>query len=251
MTVLPTRLDRPQTLQPPTYLLITLITLLAIAATPAGSWLTLGVYGISIGLLLLWRRTNWRQLTARIAVEFSFIVLILLGSLGQRSGTIWLQVGALSITTGGLTTFATTATKVFLSLLLVNALQQRLTLPQFLEALLVLRCPPIFVAIIGSMLRYLDLLQREFQRMQQAAIARNGYGTARAQRQTLAVIMASIFIRTLGRGERIHQGMVARGYRGYNSNLPPYLPDRPLPKTDQWLMGGIALLAIAAQFLPN
>lgn len=246
MTLLPVRLERPQTLCPQTYLLTTLMALLAIAVTPTGSWLTLAAYGMGILGLLMWRGSDWQQLWTRVGVEFCFIVLMLVGSLAQASGRILWQWGVLIVTMGGLTLFGTTAVKVFLSLLLVNAVQQRLTLPQFLEAMIVLRCPPIFVAIMGSMMRYLELLQREFQRMQRAAIARNGYGTRRLQRQTLARIMASVLIRTLNRGERIHQAMLARGYQG---QLPSSSAAAPLPPTDRWFIGGIGFWAIAGQLL--
>lgn len=239
---------RALTLRPQTYVLVTLITLVAIAITPLGAWLTLVTYGVGISLMLLWRRPQWDTLLPRVAMEFSVIGLMLLGSLAQPSGTVWWRIGFITITTGGLTTFTTTAAKVFLSLLLVNGVQQRLTLPQFLDALRILRCPAIFVAIMGSMLRYLELLQRQFQRMQQAATARNGYGSRRSTRQTVASIIAMVFIRTLGRGERIHQAMLARGYSG---QFPQASCSAPLPRLDRWLIGGISLLAIAAQGLPN
>ena len=210
----------------PTYVVITLTVLFGIAMTPHGRWLTLGAYSLGIFTLFISQRVAWAKILPRVAVELFFLSLILLGSLWQRSGSILWQWGWLSITSGGLTILGTTLIKASLSLLLVNALQQQLTLPQFLGALHHLRFPPLLVAIMGTMLRYVELVQAEFKQMQAAATARNGLATGDNTRRVVAQMIKGGFIRTLQRGEVVHQAMVARGYSGQIqlSPSPPITP---------------------------
>ena len=104
--------------------------------------------------------------------------------------------------------------KLGLTLVLMNLLTLTISIPVLLQNLSILRVPPLLIAILGSMYRYLDLLVEEFTVMRRAAIARNLLAGKRWQRLVIGNMIGSLFIRTYDRGNRIHQSMLSRGYQG-------------------------------------
>ena len=77
-----------------------------------------------------------------------------------------------------------------------------------------LRLPHLLVQILGFMIRYLDVVTTEMQRMK---VARESRGfTARNPRHwpVLARSAGALFIRSYERGERVHLAMLSRGYTG-------------------------------------
>jgi cobalt/nickel transport system permease protein len=77
-----------------------------------------------------------------------------------------------------------------------------------------LRLPQQLVQIMAFMVRYLDVVTGEMQRMR---IARESRGfTARDPRHwpVLARSAGALFIRSYERGERVHLAMLSRGYTG-------------------------------------
>ncbi|MGL5035622.1 MAG: energy-coupling factor transporter transmembrane component T family protein, partial [Microcystaceae cyanobacterium] len=233
--------------QPSTYLITTFLTLLAIAFTPKGAWLTFIFYALGIIFWLLKNRLFKRSLFLKVSVEFLFVSLILLSSLFQTGGKIIWSWGWLQISSNGIITLGTVTFKLFLSLLIVNILLYQLTQSQILNSLLTLKVPPLLVAIMGSMLRYLQLLNREFQTVRRAALSRNLTLTPQSTRLILANGIGSLFIRTYDRGERIHQAMVARGYTG----LPEQDTQNPLKFTikEKQFLGCVIIWLLLGQFL--
>jgi cobalt/nickel transport system permease protein len=104
-----------------------------------------------------------------------------------------------------------------LSLLMLNLLTLTTSIAALLNALIALRTPPLLVAILASMYRYIGVLIGEFNAMRRAALSRNLMSSKRRQRLVIGNMMGSLFIRTYERGERVYQAMLARGYQG----LPP------------------------------
>lgn len=230
-------------LTPQTRILCTLLLVFAISLTPNGRWLTWAVYGCGILSLLLISRVTLSVLLQRVAVEFSFIVVVLVGTLFHGDGEIFWQWGDLKVTTAGLTVLGSVTLKALLSLVIVNVLVLTTSVPSLLHALVTLRTPPLLVAILAAMYRYIAVLVDEFQAMKRAAIARNLMGNRRWQRLVIGNMMGSLFIRSYERGERIHQAMLARGYDG----LPP-LPDiHPPTWRDSSILTLIALLTLVGQ----
>lgn len=203
-----------QSLMPQTRLLCTLMMVMAIALTPNGEWLTWGIYGAGIlGVLLTSQITYW-VLLKRLAVEFSFVGVVLLGTLFREGGiTLW-QWGIFTITTHGLTILGSVSLKAFLSLVLLNLLTLTTSVPALLHALAALKMPPLLVAILASMYRYLAVLIEEFSAMRRAALSRNLMNSRRWQRLVVGNMIGSLFIRSYERGERVHQSMLSRGYTG-------------------------------------
>ena len=77
-----------------------------------------------------------------------------------------------------------------------------------------LRMPTLLVQIMAFMVRYLDVVTGEMQRMR---VARESRGfTARNPRHwpVLARSFGALFIRSYERGERVHLAMLSRGYTG-------------------------------------
>lgn len=81
-----------------------------------------------------------------------------------------------------------------------------------------LRAPRLLTAIAGFMIRYLEVVVSELGRVRTAIAARLGNLSRRQEAATLASVAGTMFIRAYERGERIHQAMLARGYRG---TIPP------------------------------
>jgi len=204
-------------LAPKTRLLCTLLMVFAIALTPNGRWLTWGIYGIAVLCLILISKVTLPVLFKRIAVEFAFVAVVLLGTLFRDGGDIVWSWGWLKITNEGLTVLGSVSLKALLSLLMLNLLTITTSIPALLNALIALKTPPLLVAILASMYRYINVLVGEFKAMRRAAASRNLAGSNSWQRQVIGNMMGSLFIRTYERGDRVYQAMLARGYQG----VPP------------------------------
>jgi cobalt/nickel transport system permease protein len=201
-------------LAPHIRVLCVLLLLLVIVLTPNGRWLTWGVYSVPILGMLLVSRVTLGVLCKRVAVESAFVGVVLIGTLFRAGGDVVWQWGWLKITTTGLTVLGSVASKALLSVLLLNMLTLTTSAPMLFQALAVLRTPPLLVAILTSMYRYLGLLIEEFNAMRRAALSRNLMGGSHWQRLVVGNMIGSLFIRTYERGDRIHQAMLSRGYQG-------------------------------------
>jgi cobalt/nickel transport system permease protein len=204
-------------LSPETRILCTLLLVFAIALTPNGRWYTWAIYGTGVATIALVSRVTLSVLLKRVAMESVFISVVILGTLFRGGGEVLWHWGWFQITTEGLMVLGSVGLKALLSLVMLNILVLTTSIPCLLNALTALRVPPLLVAILASMYRYTAVLAAEFQSMKRAAICRNLMNNRRWQRLVVGNMMGSLFIRTLERGERVHQAMVSRGYEG----LPP------------------------------
>ena len=228
---------------PTTRIVCTLIMVIAIVATPDAHWLTWLIYGCGIIVLLGMSQVDLFKLYQRLAVESIFVSVSALGILFRDGeGTVW-QWGFLKITLTGLLVFGSVLCKLGLTLVLMNLLTLTIPIPVLLQNLSILRVPPLLIAILGSMYRYLDLLVEEFTVIQRAAIARNLLAGKRWQRLVIGNMIGSLFIRTYDRGDRIYRSMLSRGYQGA-------LPLQKLPKLnwrDRLAFGFTILFAVFGQ----
>lgn len=206
-----------------TKLLCTFLAVIAIALTPNGRWWTWLIYGIALLVVLWLSEVSISKLMKRMTIESAFISTILLGTLFRGGGEVLWSWGWMQITTGGLIVLGSVTLKVLLSLFILNILTLSTTVPLLLHGLVAIRTPPLLVAILASMYRYINVLVEEFNAMRRAAASRNfsdynlwqNQGKHRAwQRQVFGNMIGMLFIRTYDRGDRIHQAMLARGYQG-------------------------------------
>ena len=202
------------TIAPTTRIVCTLIMVIAIVATPDAHWLTWLIYSCGIIVLLGMSQVDLFKLCQRLAVESIFVSVSVLGILFRDGEKVFWQWGFLKITLAGLLVFGSVLCKLGLTLVLMNLLTLTISIPVLLQNLSILRVPPLLIAILGSMYRYLDLLVEEFTVMRRAAIARNLLAGKRWQRLVIGNMIGSLFIRTYDRGNRIHQSMLSRGYQG-------------------------------------
>lgn len=224
-------------LAPKTRVLCAILLVFAVSLTPQGRWLTWAVYGAAIAAIIFVSRVTLPVLLRRVAVEFVFVGMVLLGTLFRRGGEVLWQWGWLSVTSEGVTVLGSVTLKVMLSLLMLNVLILTTSVPALLHALVALRLPSLLVAILAAMYRYIVVLADEFQAMRRAALSRNLMGNPRWQRLVFGNMIGSLFIRTYDRGERIHQAMLSRGYNG----LPP-VPAQPLG--GRWDVAALTLILI-------
>jgi len=235
-----------------TRVLCVFLLVFAIALTPIGRWWTWAIYAIAILPIIYGSKVDLRILIKRMAIEFAFISVILLGTLFRNGGQLLWQWGWLQITTNGLTTLASVSIKAFLSLLLLNILTLSTSIPLLLQAMVTLKTPPLLVSILASMYRYIHVLSHEFNAMRRAAQARNFapknlYARHRQdhawQRQVLGNMLGMLFIRTYDRGDRIYQAMLARGYQG----VPTVMESKSGGWSDRLALGCVMLIILFGQ----
>ncbi len=228
---------------PQTRVLCAVLFVFAIALTPNGRWWTWATYGAVVTAIILVSRVSLVILLKRVAVEFVFVGVVIVGTLFRGGGTVLWHWGWLRVTSEGLTILGSVSIKAFLSLLVMNLLILTTSVPALLHALAALRTPPLLVAILASMYRYIAVLAEEFSSMQRAARSRNLLSSRSRQRTVVGNMFGSLFIRTYERGERVHQAMLARGYEGL-----PRMADVPQTKQrDSVAITTATLLALLGQ----
>ncbi|WP_218080407.1 cobalt ECF transporter T component CbiQ [Anthocerotibacter panamensis] len=201
-------------LHPRARLLAALVLVFGIALIPNGVWPVLGLYAGVLLLLILLGQVNPGQIVRRLGVELAFVGVILLSILFSGKGTTLVTLGPLTIAKGSLVNFGSVLGRAVLSLLILNVLTLTTATPALLQALTELRCPRLLVNVLESMVRYIAVLADELATMRRAAQARSARSGTLLDWGTLGNILGTLFLRTYGRGERIHLAMQARGFTG-------------------------------------
>ncbi|CAI9408777.1 cobalt ECF transporter T component CbiQ [Nocardioides sp. T2.26MG-1] len=183
-----------------------------VVATPGEWYAAFGAYLLVIAVVVGVSRVPATYLLKRSLIEVPFLAFALLLPFvahGPRTDVL-----GLSVSESGLLAAWALLAKGTLGVLASLTLAATTEPHELLHGLERLRLPSQLVQIMAFMVRYLDVVTGEMQRMK---VARESRGfSARDPRQwpVLARSAGALFIRSYERGERVHLAMLSRGYTG-------------------------------------
>ena len=210
-------------------------------ATPITRWQAFIAYFIAIFLVSLVAKIQTLTLLTRALIEIPFIFFAILmpffGS-GER-----FEIGPLNLYRESLLAGAAIVVKGTLGVLSAVVLSTSTTARELLRGLEKLHLPKLMVQIAAFMLRYVNVINDEMERMKVARESRGFIATGMKDWKVLATAASALFIRSYERGERVHLAMLSRGYTGV---LPHDLSEGASLRT--WTQG-LALPIFAAAIL--
>lgn len=186
--------------------------MVVVVATPRDWYAAFAAYFLALLVVVLVSRVPPAYLLKRTVVELPFVVFaVLLPFVATGPQT---EVLGVSVSQHGLEAGIALLVKGTLGVLASLTLAATTEPQDLLVGLERLRVPQQLVQIMAFMVRYLDVVAGEMQRMK---VARESRGfSARNPRHwsVLARSAGALFIRSYERGERVHLAMLSRGYTG-------------------------------------
>jgi len=148
----------------------------------------------------------------RSLIEVPFILFAFLMPFFGTGTTF--KVAGLTLYQEGLIAGGSIIAKATLGVLGAITLSSTTTAREILRGLERLRLPAIMVNIASFMLRYINVVTDEMERMRIARASRGFEARGLRDWRILASVMATLFIRSYERGERVHLAMLSRGFTG-------------------------------------
>lgn len=211
----------------------------AVVATPRHDVAAFGLHLAVVAVVVLLARLPLGRVVRRVAWEVPFLVfaaaLPFLGR-GERY-----ELAGLSLSVEGSWAAWNIVAKATLGTLAAVVLSSTTDVPALLGGLRRLRVPEPLVGIALFMVRYLEVLTAQLERLHVARIARGDDPRWLWQARAVASTAGTVFVRSYERGERVYLAMQSRGFTG---TLPPGLADRPA--TAGWWVGGCVPAVVAA-----
>ena len=192
--------DSPVHRLDPRVKIVGLISLILVAVTlPAGAWSAFGALVAILLLLVAAARLSPRHVLRRMTIELPFLLAAAVLPFTAEDGVV---LGA------------TVALKVTISVLAMVILSSTTPFPRLLRGFELLRAPRLITVIVAFMWRYLHVLAEEVARMKRAREARGYAASWLWQAVSTGPLIATLFVRSLERGERVYLAMSSRGYAG-------------------------------------
>ncbi len=199
-------------LQPEIKILTLVLFALAVVSTPAQMVWAFSAYTLILVSMLNVAEIPPRFFLARLAIDLPFVLFaFLLPFVGAGPRVFW---GPLSLSVEGLIGAWNVLAKATLGAGASVLLAATTEVPDILRGLQRLRVPTVLVAIASFMVRYLEVIAAELSRTRTAMAARGYSPKWFGQVRPLAIAAGALFVRSLERGERVFQAMLARGYSG-------------------------------------
>ena len=211
-------------------LVLAVLFIITIVLTPDGAWLAYGLLLVAVLVPTVVSRLGMGFVQRRAAVAFPFAlaaVTVMFSTPGRPllSGQV---LGRLvTVTHAGLIRFISIVLKSWLSMQVSVILTASTSFPALLQAMQSLRIPRVLVGIAGFTYRYLFVIGDEALRLLRARAARSAAPDGRVgqsvfwRARVTGGMIASLFLRSLERSERIYYAMLARGYDGEVRLLGP------------------------------
>ncbi|RVW09444.1 cobalt ECF transporter T component CbiQ [Prescottella agglutinans] len=184
----------------------------AVVATPREAFWAFGLYLLI--LVGVWRIAGitLRWLAPRMLIELPFVVLAVLlpfAESGDRATVL-----GLSLSVPGLLAAWNILVKGTLGVLVSLTLAATTPMRSLPAGLSRLHLPGVVVTIATLMLRYVNLLAGEIDRMRIARVSRGDDPRSLHQVGAAARGVGGTFLRAYERGERVHLAMLSRGFTG-------------------------------------
>ncbi len=233
--VRPLYLDRPSPVHraPAEVKIVALVVFVfAVVATPRDMFWPYAIYAAIVVTVWWVGRVPLRWIAPRMLIEAPFVVLALL--LPFASGGERVDVAGVSLSVTGLYAAWGILAKGTLGVaasLTVAATTSAREVPLALSRLGV---PALVTSMLVLMLRYLDLLAGEANRMRLARLSRGDSPRALHQASAVARSVGALFVRSYERGERVYVAMLSRGFDGRVPELAAVGAGRAADAT-QWV----------------
>jgi cobalt/nickel transport system permease protein len=203
----------------------TVLFVLAVASTPTGGYWPYLWYLTLLAAVAALARLPPLIMARRLLVEVPFVLFVL--ALPVLGGPPRLAVLGITLSVPGFHAAATITLKATFGLLATAILAATTPLPEIITGLERLRVPRVFTAVASFMVRYLDVLAAELDRMRTAALCRGGNPRWLWQVREVTAGLGALVVRAFERGERVYLAMASRGYTGA---LPAALTGTAAPR---------------------
>ena len=216
----------------------TLLFVVAVVATPREAFWAFGAHAALVAAAAAAGRLPPRFLLRRLLVETPFLLFAVFLPFVGRGERV--EVIGLSFSQEGLWAAWNIVAKATLGAAASVILAATTRVPDLLKGFARLHFPRVITAMMGFMVRYLDLVIGDLGRMRIALQSRAYHPRWIGQARALAAVSGTLFVRSYERGERVYLAMQARGYRG----VMPELEAAAAP-AGQWV-AALAVVALAA-----
>jgi cobalt/nickel transport system permease protein len=225
-------------LAPEAKLVAALGIVISIAITPRRAVWAFGLYALFVAGLIVASKVRFGFVAARLLAVAPFVVFALFIPFIATGETT--TVLGLTLSIDGLWGTWNIFVKAVLGASVSIVLTATTEIPDILRGMGALRVPALFTSIAMFMVRYLELISDELQRVRVAMISRGYDPRWLSQARPIASSAGALFVRSYERGERVHMAMLSRGFTG---EMPGLGHRRARP--GEWLVVVAAVLAAA------
>jgi cobalt/nickel transport system permease protein len=199
-------------LPPQCALAATVLFVFAVVATPKEAWWAFLVHAGIVVAVAASARVPAGAILRRLRFEVPFVlfaVLLPIVGTGRRVDLL-----GVSLSVAGMWAAWNIVAKATLGVAGTGVLVATASVPELLAGMERLRVPRVFVAIAGSMVRYVDVIVGEMHRMRVARSSRAYDPRWLWQARAVAAGTGALFVRSYERGERVFLAMQSRGFDG-------------------------------------
>ncbi len=219
-------------------LVVMFVFVMAVVLTPREVWWAFLVHLALIVSVIRLAGLPWRFVLRRALVIVPFLVAaLMLPLVGPEPDVV---VGPLSLSVEGLWGLWNVVAKAGLGVMTSIVLAGTTEVADIFHGMDRLHVPPVFTAIAGFMMRYLDTIGGEVSRTRTAMELRGQRSRWWGNTVAIASIGGPLFVRAYERGERVHNAMVARGFEG----TMPVLVETPITRRHVMVAAVPTLVAV-------
>lgn len=245
-------IDRYSTLESPVHALDPRAKTLALFAvvivcvtTPPREWWSFCIYAAVVVIIATASRVPARYLLTRVlvVVPFIFVVAVFVPFAHQGGGSF--DLGLFHVSRQGLIILWNVTVKSLIAVSCLILLSSTTPFSDLMHGLERLHVPRFFTLVASFMYRYLFLIIDEAERMSRARDSRNFRGRWIWHSKVIGYMIASLFLRSQERSERVYQAMCARGFDG---TFPRWGEPR-MQAADYFFMGTVVCAALAGRLV--
>ena len=157
-------------------------------------------------------------------IEIPFILFAFLMPFFGTGDTV--KIGIFTLYETGIIAGLSLILKGTIGIMMAILLSTTTTAREILLGLEKLKLPKLLVQIATFMLRYVNVVSDEMQRMKIARTSRGFEARGIKDWKVLGHASGALFIRSYERGERVHLAMLSRGYVGSLPKIHQITPDK-------------------------
>jgi len=217
--------------------------IIACVTTPPRAWFAFCLYAGLVVVITVASRVPFRYLLTRMLVVVPFVLAVAVFMPFMHQGRPVVEWGWFAISEKGLLTLWNVAAKSLISVSCVILLTSTTRFNDLMRGFERLHVPMFFTTVTSFMYRYVFIIVDEAERMKRARDSRNYKGRWIWQARVVGYMIASLFLRSHERAERVYAAMCARGFDG----TYPRASDRKMRFNDYAFMCLTAGVALAGR----